>query len=279
MGDFEVDTRVEGADGRYTAEISKEWQIWGPMGGYIASTALRAGAAEVNGGLLPASFSCQYFARAEFETVDIDVEVRRASKRTAAVSARLTQLGNPILDAQMWFAADADLITHDHAPMHRFGHPDDHRGMEEYIKEGDEPPFPFWLNFDGKPLMWVEDWDTFEGDLPEWAEWLRFTPRATFDDPVVEACRLLLIADLPSFPAASRAHPRRDRDWVAPNLDLNVQFHRLADLGEWLLCSGVTPVADRGLIGFRSEVWTADGVLAASGGGQLLTRMIPNVPR
>ena len=279
MGDFEVDTRVEGADGRYTAKLSEEWRIWGPMGGYIASTALRAGAAEVDAGLLPASFSCQYFARAEFERVDIDVEVRRASKRTAAVSARITQRGNPILDAQMWFAADADLITHDHAPMHPHGHPDDHRGMEEYVKEGDEPPFPFWYNFDGKPLMWVEDWDNYPGGDPEWAEWLRFTPRATFDDPVVEACRLLLIADLPSFPAASRAHPRHDGDWVAPNLDLNVQFHRLADLGEWLLCSGVAPVADRGLIGFRSEVWTADGVLAASGGGQLLTRMIPNVPR
>lgn len=278
MGDFELDTRVDGADGRYTAKLSEEWRIWGPMGGYIASTALRAGAAEVDAGLLPASFSCQYFSRADFETVDIDVEIRRASKRTAAVSARITQHGNPILDAQMWFAADADLITHDHAPKHPYGHPDDHRSIEEYTK--DEPPFPFWYNFDGKPLMWVEDWATYPGGAPEWAEWLRFTPRAAFDDAVVEACRLLLMADLPSYPAASRAHPNNSTgEWVAPNLDLNVQFHRLAELGDWLLCSGVAPVADRGLIGFRSEVWTADGVLAASGGGQLLTRMIPNVPR
>jgi len=34
-------------------------------------------------------------------------------------------------------------------------------------------------------------------------------------------------------------------------------------------------VAARGLIGFRSEVWTRDGRLAASGSGQLITRAVP----
>ena len=59
MGDFERDTRIEGSAGRYTADLSEEWRRWGPMGGYIATTARRAGAAEVDAGLLPASFSCQ----------------------------------------------------------------------------------------------------------------------------------------------------------------------------------------------------------------------------
>jgi acyl-CoA thioesterase-2 len=278
MGDFERETQVEGGDGRYTAILCEDWRIWGPMGGYIASTALRAAAREVDAGMLPASFSCQYFLRAEFAPIDLEVSVRRASKRTAAVAVAITQDGNAILDAQVWFASDADLIKHDHAPKHPYGHPDDHKGVEEYTTEA--PPFPFWYNFDGKPLHWIEDWENFQGGEPHWAEWLRFVPRSSFDDPVVEACRLLLLADLPSYPAATRAHPAtKSRDWVAPNLDLNVQFHRLANLGDWLLCSGVAPVADRGLIGYRSEVWTADGILAASGGGQLLTRMVPNVPR
>ena len=47
MGDFEQDTRVEGEHGCYTATPSEEWRIWGPMGGYAASIAFRAAAAEV----------------------------------------------------------------------------------------------------------------------------------------------------------------------------------------------------------------------------------------
>jgi acyl-CoA thioesterase len=93
---------------------------------------------------------------------------------------------------------------------------------------------------------------------------------------VLEACRLVVIADLPSYPAASRAHPTSfSSQWVAPNLDLSVQFHRLSGLGEWLLSVGIAPVADRGLIGFRSEVWTSNHLLVATGSGQLLTRRVP----
>jgi len=45
VGDFERDTRVEGERGLYTATPSENWRIWGPMGGYAASIALRAAAA------------------------------------------------------------------------------------------------------------------------------------------------------------------------------------------------------------------------------------------
>ena len=274
MGDFEKDTRVEGGGGTYTATPSEDWRIWGPMGGYIASIAMRASAAEANG-LLPASFSCQFFNAAKFEPVDIDVRVRRASKRTAAIATTITQEGAPILDAQVWFAAEVhDIVSHDHARMHRHGHPDDHKLISEYALD-EPPPFPFWNNFDGKPIDWIEDWMSYPGGEPEWAEWLKFLPRSTFDDPVVEACRLLVLGDIPSYPSATRAHPGGPRSWVAPNLDLAVQFHRLANLGEWLLTSGFSPIAERGLVGFRSEVWTADGVLAASGAGQLLARSVP----
>ena len=275
MGDFERDTRVAGADGRYSATMSEDWRIWGPMGGYAASIALRAAAAEVGRDFLPASLTCQFFAPARFEPVDIAVNVRHASRRTAAVSASIAQEGTAILDLQAWFAVEADIVRHDHAPPHRHGHPDDHKLLTEYELDGPSP-FPFWSNFEAKPLDWIEDWEQYPGGAPEWAEWLRFVPTAAFEDPVMEACRLLLIADLPSFPAATRAHPGTDgRTWVAPNLDFAVQFHRLAHLGEWLLCSGTAPIADRGLISFRSEVWTAGGVLAASGSGQLLARNVP----
>ena len=46
VGDFEVDTRLEGGDGRYRALVSKDWEIWGPNGGYMAALALRAAGRE-----------------------------------------------------------------------------------------------------------------------------------------------------------------------------------------------------------------------------------------
>lgn len=271
MGDLGVDTAVTGGDGRYRAVLSSDWEIWGPMGGYVAAVALRAAAEEAPAGLEPASFTCQFLSAARFDAVDIDVAVRRASRRTAAITVRIMQNGNAILDAQVWFAAPGDVVNHDHAKIHHHGHPDDHPPISAYTDE--QPMFAFWNNFEGKPLDWIEDWDAFPGGEPEWAEWVKFVPRSTFVDPVLEAARLVLLADLPSFPAAVRAHPG-PRTFVSPSLDLAVQFHRLADLGEWLLVQGVSPIADRGLMAFRSEVWSAGGQQAASGSGQLLLRAV-----
>ena len=190
-----------------------------------------------------------------------------------ALDARITQDGTAILDAQAWFTLPGDVVTHDHVPMHRYGRPDDHRSITEYDVDG--PPFPFWLNFDGKPLDWIDDMESYPGGEPEWAEWLKFEPTARFDDPVLEAARIVLLADLPSYPAAVRAYPGGERTFVAPSLDLSVQLHRLGDLSDWLLVHGTAPVAERGLLAFRSEIWSADGRQAASGGGQLLLRAIP----
>jgi acyl-CoA thioesterase-2 len=273
MGDLARDTAVEGGEGRYRAVLSEDWEIWGPMGGYVAAVALRAIGGEVPDGFQPAGFTCQFLSVARFEAVAIAVTVRRASRRATALDARVTQNGTAILDAQAWFTVPGDVVTHDHTTPHRYGHPDDHRSVAEYTTEA--PPFPFWLNFDGKPLDWVEDWADYPGGEPEWAEWLRFEPTARFDDPVLEAARMELLADLPSYPAAVRAYPGGERTFVAPSLDLSVQVHRLDDLSEWLLIHGTAPIADRGLIGFRSDVWSADGRQVASGGGQLLSRAVP----
>jgi acyl-CoA thioesterase II len=276
VGAFEVDTRVEGGEGRYRAAPSEDWRIWGPMGGYVASIALRAAAAEVVGELLPATFQCQFFSPAEFREVDLVASVRRATRRTTAVAVSMTQDDRPVLDAQVWFAAEDDLVTHDHSSHHGLDGPDGYPPIDELVDPDEEPPFPFWQNFDTRPVSWVKDWESYEGGEPWWANWLRFAESPTFDDPVLEACRLVVVADLPSYPAASRAHPTSfSSQWVAPNLDLSVQFHRLSGLSEWLLSVGIAPVADRGLIGFRSEVWTSDHLLVATGSGQLLTRRVP----
>ncbi len=188
----------------------------------------------------------------------------------AAVSVRITQESTPILDAHAWFSIPSEVVTYDYAKPHRHGRPEDHRPISEYTFE--PSVFPFWENFEGRLIDWIDDPSTYPGGEPEWAEWLRFAPTSDLADPVLEAARVLLLADLPSFPAAVRAFSGDERTFVSPSLDLAVQFHRLRDIGEWLLVQGVTPIAERGLLRFRSEVWNATGQILASGSGQLLAR-------
>ena len=66
------------------------------------------------------------------------------------------------------------------------------------------------------------------------------------------------------------------KSFTAPTLDLQVTLHRLAPDEPWLLLEGTSPVAADGLIGFTSRVWSRDGRLLASGGGQTLCRRVPN---
>ena len=128
-----------GRDGRYRATLSGDWEIWGPMGGYVAAVALRAAAAEAPPGLEPASFTCQFLSSARFDAVDIDVTVRRSSRRAAAFAVRVAQDGTAILDAQVWFATPSDVVRHDHAKAHRHGHPDDHQPISAYTGRSRPP--------------------------------------------------------------------------------------------------------------------------------------------
>ena len=78
-GDLATDTAVRAVDadaGRYQADISSAWEIWGPMGGYVAGVALRAAGA-ASPFTRPASFSCHYLGVAAFVMV-----LRRLRGRT-----------------------------------------------------------------------------------------------------------------------------------------------------------------------------------------------------
>jgi acyl-CoA thioesterase-2 len=102
---------------------------------------------------------------------------------------------------------------------------------------------------------------------PELVEWFRFRPRATFDDPWVDAGRSVVLVDTMSWPAAYRPH--RPTEWTAPNLDVMVWFHRPTPDAEWLLVEHASPVGHGGLLGTIGRVWSPRGQLVASGGAQL----------
>jgi acyl-CoA thioesterase-2 len=278
VGDLAEDTAVEACgDGRFTASLSGDWEIWGPMGGYVAACALRAAGATVPG-QRPVAFSCHYLGVARFATVDLRVEVRRQGRTATAQRVELTQEGRPILDAMVWSAGEVEGLEHDETTPPDVPGPSALASIEELVPDDAAPPFPFWSNLDAKPVAFEMPWPP-DGPRPAvWQQWLRFRPTASFEDPWVDAARVVVLVDLPSWPSAHRPHAWRQHGFMAPTLDLNVAFHRPTAGHEWLLCDGAAPVSTGGVFGWTARVWSPGGTLHGSGGGQCLYRRVPAPP-
>jgi acyl-CoA thioesterase-2 len=274
MGDLAADTAVEAVDetdGHYHAHLSRDWEIWGPNGGYLAVIALRAAGA-FTPLRRPATFSCHFLGVADFDDVDLEVRALRQSKRAASLAVTMRQHDKPILEAVTWIVGDVAGLEHDAAPVPEVAPPDELPNMRALF----ETPglyHRFWSNFDERPLTFVENWEAREPGDPLVRSWFRYVPRDTFDDPFVDAGRALLLVDTLGWPAAVRAY-RPDVAYYAPSLDVSARFHALAPECPWLLAEARSPVAGDGLIAGAASVWSADGRLVASGGQQMLCRPV-----
>ncbi len=275
MGDLANDTEVRACgDGSYEATLSADWEIWGPMGGYVAACALRAAGAST-GRARPAAFSCHYLGVARFGPVGLRVEARRSGRTAASQRVEVSQEGRPILDAMVWSVGDLEGLEHDETSPPDVPGPDELPDIRELLPDDAPPPFPFWNNFEARPIEFEPEWPP-DGPRPaRWREWLRFAPTATFEDPWVDAARCVILVDLPSWPSAHRPHAWRQPPFTAPTLDLNVAFHHPTSGRDWLLCDGAAPLSTGGLFGWTARVWSPGGHLHASGGGQCLYRRLP----
>ncbi len=261
LGDFEVDTRLEGADGRYRAKLSPDWEIWGPNGGYVAAIALRAAGMEATLPR-PVSFSGHFISVARFAPVDVVVEPVRVGRRAESFRVRIVQDGRLVLEALVRTASEGPGYQHDASPAPEVPDP-------ESIAAPDEEDFyPFWKNLDRRWVVPRELGPVPEALPPHWISWHRFRPRATFDDPFLDAGRSLLLIDTLGWPAASLAHV--GPEYIALSLDVTAWFHRLTPGEEWLMAEHRGPVAEAGLMGVTGEVRNREGRLIASGGSQLL---------
>ncbi len=268
MADFAVDTAVHLVDaGRYRAELSSAWEVWGPVGGYVAAIALRAMAAasELS---RPASFHCDFLSVARFGAVDLDVVTLRRGKRSHALRVAMHQNGTPILSATAWFVADRmSGLAHEHVAFPSVPQPD---ALKNYAAIADNYAewYPFWRSVDGRPVQGEEP------HPPYWQTWMRLLDSQRPLDPVTEAGRMLLWLDMMMWNAADAPHPWPP-PYLAPNLDLAATFHELAPDQEWLLCDAYAPVAREGIIGCRGHLWTQSGRMLASANATLFCRPNP----
>lgn len=279
MGDLDLDTAVEGGpvgDGRgaYRARLSSDWEIWGPNGGYVAAVLLRAAGAHSEL-TRPASLAVHFLGAAAFEEVTVDAQTLRRGKRSESVHLSMRQGDRPVAEALVWTVDDAvSGPEYEWAPMPEVPAPTDVPLIEDLLPEED-PPHPFWTNFEFRPLDFLsaDEWAHREGLEPSIKGWWRFVPTAVFDDPFVEAARVALLLDTEGWPSAVRAlSPDCDGRWMAPNIDVHVTFHDAPAGSEFLLNVMEAPISRRGLIGAHGWVYSEDGRLLATGIQQMLLR-------
>lgn len=281
MGNLAEDTEVEQVDeNHFAAKLSQDWEIWGPMGGYVAAVAMRAAAA-AGGYARPASFFCQYHSVAAFDTVDLTVTTLRSARTALAQRVEMTQQGRAILEATIWSVNEGLAgLEHDVTEAPDVARPEELKSILELISDEEReagPPFAFWNNFESKPLKFIprSEWPPKEPLPAEWRGWERFKDGVRWDDPWVDACRSLILVDVQSWPSASRQHVQHDHGFYAPSLDLYVAFHEVPSPSEWLLTDGRGPLAANGLMHWDGRLWSEQGTLVASGMGQLLCRKMP----
>ena len=223
---------------------------------------------------LPAAFSCHFLGVARFEPIMIDVETRRTGRSASSQRIEVSQNDHPILDAMLWSTTEGEGLEHDETIAPVLPGPDELPNMEELVPEGTARPYRFWENLEAKPIDFSSTWPPEGPQSAVWQEWLRFIPTPSLTDPWVDAARLVILVDLPSWPSAHRPHAWQEPPFIAPTLDLNVAFHQPATDEEWLLCDGAAPLSTRGLFGWTSRVWSSRGDLHTSGGGQCLYRPV-----
>jgi acyl-CoA thioesterase len=103
LGDLALDTALvplasHGESHSFGAELSRDWEIWGPNGGYLAALALRAAGA-CAAIQRPVAFYCHFLSVARFAPVELRVHALRRGRRAEAWQVSLEQDGRAIVHA------------------------------------------------------------------------------------------------------------------------------------------------------------------------------------
>ena len=278
MGDLAADTALTPvADGRFTATLSRDWEIWGPNGGYMAAFAINAARA-ASGRARPANATVHFLGVASFDApIELHTSVQRATRQATSVHVRVEQTGKPVLAAMVW-AVDSGIDGLEHAdapspaatPWHELPTVTELMAADPGVQPS---RYPFWDNFERRPTAWMgsAQWADRELVPAHYEEWIRFeSPPAS--DAWEQAARLLLLVDLGAWPAVGRRH--RTEQWMAPSIDVSCEFHHLDPTDVWCLLTGSSPAARDGLVGSHQQVWNERGELVASGISHLLCRRI-----
>ncbi len=267
MGALQDDTAVTKDGEALSATLSRDWEIWGPNGGYLSVIALRAAGAIAPPDHRPASYSCQYLTQAKFEPLDIQADAVRKGRNVWCINVALVQGGRKILQAQIWTTNKSDGPEKTERRMPDVPKPAALKTWIEQMPPG-TPKHRFWMNFESKPVTFLPPGahEPRGSLLQDWYRYAGFVPTS---DPFLDCGRALLLIDTVLWPAFHRGMPG-GVDYIAPSLDVSAWFHTPPGSTEWLLLDARADAASAGLIHGTASVWSEDGRLIATGGSNML---------
>jgi len=270
---LEEATRVEFLDDeRFSASLSEEWEIRGPLGGYVLGVALRAAGA-AGAYPQPVSASCSFVRRVVAGPVSGSVRALRRGRSACAQRVSLEQDGALVMDVVVWSTPtpddDGGELDHDDACCPVTG------GPTEAAARGPDDALPsFWRNVETIPVTLAPVWPPESALDPLWREWIRLRQPIGKHDAWLGAAYIATLMDLHSWIPAWRRHAWRNLPFVAASLALHVTFSGMGRATDWLLTDGHAPLVVDGVIGWTGRLWSDSGQLVASGTGETLWRKV-----
>lgn len=260
-------TRVSGSGKAYSAVVDSEWCIWGAIGGYAASIALRAVGLAAPADHRPVTLTCQFLAKGEVGLTEVIVEPLKSGS-TSFFNVRLLQAGKLFLQAQICTTAKTHGQDRAGIPAPNVPRPLELESFAVQLKRLGHAPIGFWNKVDGRQVDFRLPGDPDpRGCRTEC--WLRFEDWDVVDDPFVDGARAVVLIDTHIWRAYNRGQSERPKH-VAPSLDLAVWFHDAAPDSQWQLVEATADFARHSLLNGSAKVWSEDGRLVASGGGQCI---------
>ena len=274
------------SDGRYQGEITEDWKMWVPVGGYLTSIALRAAEA-ASTMARPLSVSCHYLHEATFGPVDLAVETLLSTDRVESFLVRMNQGGTDILVALV-SAAPLGLL----GPEMNWLEPPEAppvESLEQTILDDDVVELmgdqPYFKNLEFRMIKGLKGSHNYpEIDQLSDEEYmnLRFTPRRDAHirgwqhmvveggsaSPWVDACRHLIISAGLMFPVVADPFTPPLK-FIAPTVNLTAEFHSSHPEEPWMLGDAFGSYASDGTLGAEARMWTQAGDLLITAHAQL----------
>jgi acyl-CoA thioesterase len=240
-------------DGTYSAVLSKSWDVWGPNGGYLCALMMMAVGEEAQGNV-PVSYMGQYLRSPRYDEVEINVDCIKQGKLTSAFDVSMVQDGKIMARAAVWVGLPRN-TTMDYQLRYQS---DNFISLQDAVGRPPVGPMPMWDNLEIRKV-------TNHGG--HYSHWYRFIQDIDLTNPFADAARSLILIDTMQWPARYFME-KTPPEYVAPSLDLYVQFHQFNSASQWLFSEASTNIARHGLVAGSATVWDEEGQLLASGGSQ-----------
>jgi acyl-CoA thioesterase II len=267
MGTLMQATNLLATNDGFSVVLDPDWEGWGPAGGYLAAIALRAAEHVAREGHRPITLSAQFLSKPERGKADVLIDVCKPGV-SSLVNVSLSQSKRRFFQAQIWTTSKTTGPHNNRIAMPKTPPPEALSTLEEHFSELGRSLVTFWSRLDCRPI----EFRAPGGALPQTdrlQRWYRFRDEAESVNSFEQAARAAILIDANIWAAHWRML-ESEPEYGGPSLDLTVWFHDVTACSEWLLLDSTSPTAQCGVIHGTGSVWSADGRLIASGGGNCL---------